>query len=256
MADIGKPASHRKSHLVLALVGLLVSTGGVLLQEPLLTLSQKCPYKNFIFPLVDPFLIILIPLNFYLNILFLLIHITARSGASDREGSFPVFFNTHLPKASYVLSLAIFVLSAPVLVHAAIVGENIDFAIGGALLCVTLIVMLSSVFKKLFVARSFQPILFALFTSAGFLTLLLSDKNHHETLASHIPIHSPLLSFLCISIFMLGTILLILRIRTPADQDQGVIEVENSIVIALSVAMATLLVGGYLAAAIVKAAEL
>jgi hypothetical protein len=233
----------RKYQLELALAGLFISIGGTLFWKPLLTLAQQNSDKISISFPIYAYLFFLIPLVFFLNTLFFLLHITAHAPAPEGSPTVFYFLSQYLPQASRTVSLASLVISAPLSMHAAFAEESVGLAIGTVVVCLSLVTLLSSGFNNIFVSKGFIPILVSIFISNGFFTFLSSDNNHCDPIISHhIAIQLPLLSLVSFVVSTLGITLLILRIGAP-----GVMEAKNSVITALSLTIAALLVGGYLA---------
>lgn len=249
MARNGESFCHHKGLFVLSLAGLLLSTGGILLKEPLLTISKNCHDKISIFLPAYAYLFFLNPLCFYLNMLLLLLQVSAP------EAPTPVFLMSHLPRAVHTVSFATLFLSAPLSFHVAIAEEQFGSAIGAALVFLALVIILTFVFKKFLISifrtgRDLVPALFALCISTGYFIsfdplLSFSEQNHYDPLTHHIPINLVLL-FISFIIFMVGIILVILWISAPDNGGHASIFAENLVIDALSVSFAVLLVGGFI----------
>jgi hypothetical protein len=225
------------AHFLHAFPGLLLSTGGVLYLKPLFSLFQLFYGKTpILFSAYTSLFMLLNPLNFYLNILLLVGHVTAYASAPGDILPTPVALNKHLLRATRAVSLATLVISAPLSMHVAFSEESVALSTGTVVLSLSLVTLLSSGFNNFFVSRDFNPVLFSLFMiSSGLFTFFISDKIHH------IPLHLLLLLFLSFMLFTLSITLLILRIGAPTP-----IHAENSVLAALSVVMSALVVGGYL----------
>jgi hypothetical protein len=230
----------RKYPLELSLAGLFIPIGGTLFWDPMLNLAQKNSDKMAISFPIYAYLFFLTPLAFFLNTLFFLLNITAHARAP--EGS-PTVLSQYFPQASRTVSLAGLVISAPLSMQAAFAEESIGLAIGTVVVCLSLVTLLSSCFNNIFVSKGFIPILFAIFISTGIFTFLSSDNNYCDRISSHhIAIQLPLLSLVSFVVFTLCITLLIQRMSAP-----GAMEAKNSVINALSLTIAVLLVGGYLA---------